>query len=345
MSKKIRILSIDGGGIRGIIPAVILNYIEDQIRVREGNDKRLAEYFDMIAGTSTGGILACAYLTPGNDLKPKYSASDALSFYLKRGHQIFNVDFWQEIRSAGSLADEKYPAKELEQALKDYFGDLRLSEFLKPSLITAYDIRNRNAKFFNKIDAVNDIRDFYVRDIARATSAAPTYFEVSDIHSIYGAPYYLIDGGVFANNPAMCAYAEARTTDFAHALGDDQKSSYPFAKDMIMVSIGTGSHPDPYYFDKAKNWGALGWLLPLIDILMSGNSETVHYQLKQLFDTLGEPEKNNYIRLEPTVGDAKHAMDIATPENMSALVEAGKHFVDNNMEKLDEIVEKLIVNK
>jgi uncharacterized protein len=346
MAKKVTILSIDGGGIRGIIPGVILAYVEKRLRTLEGDKVRLSDYFDLIAGTSTGGILSCIYLTPGKDGRPKFTAQEAVDLYLERGHEIFDLSLWQKVRSGLSLTDEKYSANHLEESLKDYLGDLKLSELLKPSIITSYDIFQRKAVFFNKVDAVgNELKDFYVRDIARATSAAPTYFETARIKSMFGTPYYLIDGGVFANNPSMCAYAEARTLDFATKLGHVGKVDKPLAKEMLMISIGTGSESTPYDYNQAKDWGAVGWILPLIDILMSGNSETVDYQLRQLFGTISPPDQNDYYRLQPKREPAESSMDNATPKNMGALKEAGMRFVSENGDLLEKLVTLLIANK
>ena len=127
--KKIRILSIDGGGIRGILPGVILTFIEEQLMAKEGPDVRLSDYFDMIAGTSTGGILTCTYLLPARDKdgrvssRPALTAKEAVNIYLDRGDEIFGLSMWQKIKSKGGLADEKYDATQLEKALKDYFGE------------------------------------------------------------------------------------------------------------------------------------------------------------------------------------------------------------------------------
>jgi uncharacterized protein len=346
MKKKVTVLSIDGGGIRGILPGVILAYVESKLRELEGDHVRISDYFDLIAGTSTGGILSLIYLAPGYKGRPKFTAQDAVDLYLKNGQEIFDVTFWQKVRSGFNLTDEKYNAAKLEENLIKYLGDTKLSELLKPCLITSYDIFQRKAILFNTLDAAkNQIRDFYARDIGRATSAAPTYFEVAHIESINGAPFYLIDGGVYANNPALCAYAETRKIKFKTDLGRTEKMDLPTAKDMMILSIGTGSSDKPFYFDKAKDWGAIGWILPLIDILMSGNTETVSYQMNQMFKTIPSVKNRDYYRLDPTRGLADSAMDNATETNMKALEESGKLFVANNCEMLDKIVKKLIENK
>ena len=346
MTKKINILSIDGSGIRGILPGVILSYIEDQLRDKEGDQVRLSDYFDLLAGTSTGGILTCMYVTPGEDGRPKFTAQNAVDLYLKNGAEIFSIPFVRRIINWFGLFEAKYPVGNLERILQTYLGDTKLSQALKPCMITAYEIFQRKTVFFNKIDTQKvKTCDYLMRDIARSTSAAPTYFKPAEIYSTYGAPLFLVDGGMFANNPSMCAYAEARTLKFSKILEREDKPDYPNATEMVMISMGTGSQGEPYVYDKAKKWGVVGWLKPLIDILMSGNSETVHYELDQMFEAIDPANRANYFRLEPTVETAKSSMDLATPENMLDLEEAGKTFVANNVEELNKIVELLIANK
>ena len=345
---KACILSIDGGGIRGIIPGVILSYIEQQLQIKTNNpNARLADFFDLIAGTSTGGILTCCYLLPNNANSPisKYSAQETLNLYVNRGHKIFDVSFWQNLRSVYGLIHEKHSADELEKALYDYFGNTTIKDFIKPCIITAYDIFNRRTIFFNKQDALNNnVRNFYIKDVARATSAAPTYFEPACIRSLNDEPLYLIDGGMFANNPAMCAYVEAMKTDFKITSAKPEKPSNATVKDMLIVSIGTGTAKKSYSYKEAKDWGKVGWLRPIIDILMSGNAETVDYELCKIYSTLQSPDDMNYHRLEPSFAEAKHEMDDASLENIKALLDAGKSFVSQKQYELDEIVSKLIDN-
>ena len=109
-TSKLRILSIDGGGIMGIIPGQILIAVEKMIQDHTGNpNARLADFFDLIAGTSTGGILSCLYLIPdpADPRKPRYSAAEAVNIYLERGDEIFDRSTWQIIKSAGGFSDEK----------------------------------------------------------------------------------------------------------------------------------------------------------------------------------------------------------------------------------------------
>ena len=330
-----RILSIDGGGIRGIIPGQVLVSLEDKLKKHTENEEaRIADYFDLIAGTSTGGILACIYLCPaiGSDSKrPNFSAEEAVELYFERGDEIFDLSQWQKIRSAGGLLDEKYSADELEEALGDYFQELRLSSLLKPCLITAYDIRRRQAKFFTQHDAIkNKTHDYYVKDVARATAAAPTYFEVARIKSLTNVPYPLIDGGVFANNPALCAYAEVR----------NKFKDKPSAKDMVILSLGTGYIKKQYSYKMAKDWGAVEWIKPLIDVLMSGVSETVDYQMNQIFDSVDKPEQ--YLRINDELLFANPEMDDANSENLVNLKQDGTRISEKFDDQLEAFIKYLV---
>jgi uncharacterized protein len=352
-TSKIRILSIDGGGIRGIIPAAIIEYLETRIKVVTGNSQaKIGEYFDLIAGTSTGGILTCIYLCPDeNDTsKAKYSATDALQLYMKHGNKIFHKNFWQQFKNF-QLWNEGFPADNLEILLNEYLGNTLLSQMIKPCVITAYNFYERRAAFFNSADSRKlggEVKEFKVKHIARATSAAPTYFEPAMITSLSEAPQFLIDGGVFVNNPALCAYSEARSLKFSDErvlFGKYQmpKPNFPSAKDMLMVSIGTGSSKKRYEFEQLRNAGLIKWLPVIIDIMMSGNSETVHYHLSKMWDTLNDDAKKDYYRLEPELKTASPDMDNVTRKNLKQLHDAGQSFVFENVNKLNEIVDKLVM--
>ena len=337
-TKLTRILSLDGGGIRGILPGQILVSLEEKLQKLDNNpNARIADYFDLIAGTSTGGILSCMYLAPGKNNRPRFSAAKAVDLYLDRGDEIFDISFLHRLRSGGGITDEKYSEKELEEALNDYIGDLKMSELLKPSLITSYDIKRRKGHFFRSHKAKKDESyDFLVKEAARATSAAPTYFEVARVKGMDKQLYPLIDGGVFVNNPTLCAYSEARTWKF------DNHRNNPKAAEMLILSIGTGGSDKSYEYKRAKDWGAVQWIVPIIDIMMSGVADTVDYQLRQIYDAVGAPDQ--YVRLSPELFTADSAMDNASAENLTKLKNDGEKNAKNFDKELTAFAEKLIDN-
>ena len=335
LNRKIKILSIDGGGIRGIIPAVILNHIEKRLQSRTGNPNvSLADYFDLIAGTSTGGILACYYLLPplpGQESHSRYSASQAIDMYANYGKEIFNRK-WLRF----GIAKEKYPATGLEKILNDCMGDTTLAQSRKNCIVTAYDVTERKAVLFTSPEArIYEHRNYLMREVARATSAAPTYFELAAIRSMGGAAAYLIDGAVYAGNPTMCAIVEANKSVY-------EACNHPFVNDLYVVSVGTGKEKQKYDYRKAKDWGAVGWARPMIDILLSASAEVVDYQMRQLFQVAGCTDC--YVRLEPELGKAKPEMDNASDENIRQLKDAGECFIKDKVEELEEVVQRLVEN-
>jgi patatin-like phospholipase/acyl hydrolase len=337
MAELLRILSIDGGGIRGVLPGQVIVALEEKLKRISGNpEARVADYFDLFAGTSTGGILTCLYLAPGASGRPKFSAKEAVDIYLKNGGTIFHESFRHKVYSAGGFTEEKYPSGAIEGLLKDYFGDTKLSELLKPCIITSYNIHKRSTHFFTQHDAKEKPGyDYLLREVARATSAAPTYFEPARATSMSGVSYPLVDGGVFANNPALCAYAEARHQCFRN--GSSQNVT---ADEMFILSLGTGSVKKAYDYDKAKGWGALGWIEPVLDIMMSGASDTIDFQLRQIFDA-GD-NNHQYVRISPDMGEADTEMDNASPENLKALREAGISTAEKYDDDLERIADFLV---
>ncbi len=158
-----RILSIDGGGILGLIPAVVLAEIE----ARTG--RMAAELFDLVAGTSTGGIVACA-------VAAGVPAAEVAGLYRDRGREIFSSSWGRRMGTAFGLVGPQYGAAGLEAALADVFGDRRLSEVGVELLVPAYDIEARCPVLFKSSKARRDgRRDFLLRDVARATSAGASH--------------------------------------------------------------------------------------------------------------------------------------------------------------------------
>ncbi len=265
MSKVITILSIDGGGMRGIIPALLLAEIEQRTR------KPISQLFNLIAGTSTGGILTLGMVKPDAHNLPAYSAQQGVALYETQGERIFSRSIWHRIHAIDNATEEKYPSEGIETVLDEYFGETRLKDALTDVLVTSYDIEKRMAFFFKSRKAKQDpTYDFPMKQVARATSAAPTYFEPVKIEAPGVSDYYpLVDGGVHSNNPAMCALAEA-------------KVAFPDADDFLVASLGTGEMTRPILYEQAKNWGLVGWVRPLIDVMFDGMINTVDYQLRQL---------------------------------------------------------------
>jgi uncharacterized protein len=288
-----KVLSIDGGGIRGLIPALVLAEIERR------TGRPTAEMFDLIAGTSTGGILACALSRRGADGLPALSAEELAELYLNEGPKIFDRSLVKQVTSLGGLIDEKYDDEGLNTALETYLGSTRLREVLPDVFLTAYDIHDRFAFFFRSSRArTDDEYDFSLVEAARATCAAPTYFEPIEVTDAAGARTYpLIDGGVYAVNPAMCAYTEV--------LGGGGELE-------VLASLGTGSQTKRYEFGEVRGWGQVEWARPLIDIVFDGVADTIDFEAATLAG-------DRYQRFQAALRYASDALDDASPANLRRL--------------------------
>jgi patatin-like phospholipase/acyl hydrolase len=314
----VRILAIDGGGIRGLIPAVVLADLERR------TGRRTAELFDLIAGTSTGGILACGLTRPGADGAPAFTAADLIGLYESEGPEIFHRSLLKRIVSAGGYADERYDDSGLNAALRRYLAGTRLSQAVTDLFMTAYEIERRQAFFFRSSRARTDpAYDFTFVDAARATAAAPTYFEPVRVGDVGGASSYaLIDGGVFALNPAMCAYAELAAAGRADEID-------------LVVSLGTGSHTRRLPFEDVRGWGQVEWARPLVDVVFDGVAQTVDFELGQL---LG-PER--YVRLQIELTEASDNLDDAGDRNLEALRREGSRLVEERGADLERVAQAL----
>jgi patatin-like phospholipase/acyl hydrolase len=328
----VRILAIDGGGIRGIIPALVLTELEDR------TGRRVADLFDLVAGTSTGGILAAALTRPadenqsegerggeaGGAARPKYTARDLLGLYEAEGPEIFDRSLLKRIRSVDGWLDERYDDGGLEAALRRYLDGTRLSDTLADVLITAYEIERREAFFFRSARARTDpTYDFRLAEACRATAAAPTYFEPARVTDLAGdRTYALVDGGVFATNPVLCAVA-----DVARAGRLDEVE--------LVLSLGTGSHTRPLPYARVRGWGALEWARSIVDVVFDGVADTTDFEAAQL---LG-PDR--YVRLQTELRFASDDLDDASPRNMAALRQEGAQLLREDAAAVDALAERL----
>nr|XP_027095218.1 patatin-like protein 2 isoform X2 [Coffea arabica] len=219
----ITILSIDGGGIRGLIPAVILEYLESQLQELDGEDARLADYFDVIAGTSTGGLITSMLAAPDENKRPLFAAKDIKPFYLENGPKIFPQKWGRlaSVRSAlNALFGPKYDGQYLHQVVREKLGEIRLHETLTNIVVPTFDIKNLQPTIFSTYEAKEKkSMDARLSDLCISTSAAPTYLPAYYFqnHDELGnvQEFNLIDGGVAANNPDDTLIGTVSSVDIA----------------------------------------------------------------------------------------------------------------------------------
>ncbi len=335
MAKKYTILSIDGGGIRGIVPAVFLAYIEKQLcQLSNNKQAKLIDYFDFFAGTSTGALIVSALLSPDKNNNPKYFADELLDIYTSNCQDIFNPSILSNIKTASGVLDVKYSPDGFAKVLEYYFKDIELKHLLKPCLIPAYNVSEAKNYFFRQHLAKKDPQyNYLVRDACLAACSALSYFPPMTVKSFGEYSACFLDGGIFAINPSLCAYSEV-------------KKVYPYidSDNIMLLSIGTGKQTQQYSCDETKHWGSMEWRYPASNIISSSSSEVVHFNIKKIFDN--NDSKVNYLRIDPNINEQYYSnMDNCDKNYLDYLVSFANNNIQRYRPQLDSFVRKLLVNK
>ena len=303
-----RVLSIDGGGIRGIIPAMVVAHLERKTGMPA------CELFDLIVGTSTGGILALGLSLTADEGGPLLAAKRMVALYERHGAEIFEQSLWRKLRSVGGIFEEAYSHKALEAVLEHYFSDRTLAACGVPAMVTSYDIQNRRTVFMKSWHP--DHAALLCSDAARATSAAPTYFEPANLHWA-DESRTLIDGGVYMNSPAVSAYAEARKL-------------FP-EEPIAMLSLGTGELTRPIPYEEARTWGSALWVISLLDCMFDGVSKATDHQMRMF---LGD----QYLRLQTPLHYASDDMDDASRGNIRNLKQTARELIKREEGGLEDFL-------
>lgn len=304
-----RILTINGGGIRGAASARFLS------RVEADYGQSLFAVFDYFAGTSTGALIALHMAVN------KASAADCYALYNpENAREIFDASPWDRLIPLYLQNQPKYDGKGKNKVLKRVFGQKRIKSARKPVLVTAYDLNDRQIVVFKSDGGSEAEYNPYVHEVADASTAAPLYFPT--VESSHKPAKWLLDGGVAANNPSICALAEAL-----------KKGINP--KDIRLVSVGTGTpnrgHDSPDETGKAsQHWGGMEWIKSgLIDHIFAGNMGAADYICKQI---LGK----NYIYVNSALKSASDDMDDVSNGNLDQLEKLGdRWFVTHGRRTLE----------
>ncbi|TVU05527.1 hypothetical protein EJB05_48693, partial [Eragrostis curvula] len=153
--KLVTVLRLDGGGVRGIIPAKILAFLEEKLQELDGPDARIADYFDVIAGASTGGLFTAMLTAPDKNGRPLYPAKDLAPFYVEHSPKIFPQKNWILSKVTGAMrmiGGPKYNGKYLHSLLRQHLGDLRLDRTLTNVVIPTFDIANLQPTIFSSFE-------------------------------------------------------------------------------------------------------------------------------------------------------------------------------------------------
>jgi Patatin-like phospholipase len=307
---RFRVLAIDGGGIRGLIAARVIARLEELITEAAGEERRMADCFHMVTGTSTGGLLAIGVTAPDPDRpgRPKLTGEELADLYLSEGPTIFG-DTLHKILSVGGWIRPKHSPRRLEDVLRRRFGDSRLRDALRELVVTSYDMHEPGPHFFKRWRAREDSgRDAPLVDVGLATSAAPTYFPSHGFDD-----RALIDGGVFASNPSVAGVVEALKRR------DDEPRDLA-ANELLVVSLGTGQYEVGQPQSKVRRWGRLGWVWPrpdpaLVAAFLDGQSDAADRWAEILLNH--EPGRAVHKPSELGKGPRYYRFQVALPRGTS----------------------------
>jgi patatin-like phospholipase/acyl hydrolase len=342
MTQRI-VLSIDGGGVRGLLSACVLRHIEQTLREQNKlATNGIAYNFDMVVGTSSGALLGLG-LAAGN------SAQAMVGVYQSQAKDIFSASWFGKtfnpfIGNKGAT----YKPDGLERVLQGMLTERTLgqlgctaedgqrTEGEPPFLMcTAYDTQQATPRFFKSWKPGHE--NLLAWQVARASSAAPTYFPPKSMNIPKGTlndpepEATLIDGGLFANNPAMSAWAEA-------------KKLWP-KDDILILSIGSGERQEKYSANDKPFWNSFSLIKPTFNAMFDGQSDAVDYQLHKLYEK-DKPSENadaidnaaKYLRLQTDLQHADDALDNATTDNLKALELDAQRLIASRAQDIAEFV-------
>lgn len=339
----VKVLAIDGGGVRGIVPSHVLVALENLTQ------QPVAALFDVVIGTSIGGIGALALSVPNDDGEPEYSARDVLGFFCDRAAQIFpktSLSWPRSLReleklirqptptqallgSNREIGNARYPSDGLHAALTELFGGRTLDEALTDVVIPTYDVRAQRPWFYRSAEVrTGQQRDLPMWQIGMATAAAPTYFPPVQAEDEQGEPQVLVDGGIFANSPAMVGLLEGVMR--ARRLGGT-------ARDVMIVSLGTGRvgpRPDRTY----DEFTGLTWFKLAQAVYEAAQAGQASLNDELLLPLLSD----SYWRFDAVLPDGVGlGTDNSEEENLERLNRMGLELVGERVADLARLAEEL----
>ncbi len=302
-----RILTLDGGGVRGIVPLVWMQRLEEHLH---GN---LHAHVDLIAGTSVGAIIGCG-------IAVGMSAEEIIALWSGGVHQTFEKPGpFRSIANKGGMMP-KYEDKGLIELLRTYFRDITMGELGRPTLALAYCPHTTSVHVFSSMN--EEHKDLPVWEVCRASTAAPLFF--SPYHMVIdesGEKIPLIDGGVTANNPVVIAISEAI---------DHRRDSLPL-NDVLVSSFGTGASPEAKHDIPQTIFGHASMITRA---LFQGATGTDHITAQTMLPS------RNYWRFQIPLPPQLSAMD--NPNNVDDLIALAREHIDDGLDnRLQRLARRL----
>ncbi len=323
--KIITVLSIDGGGVYGVLPANILKVLEER------TGQPISKLFDVMVGTSTGALLVSGLTVPNKNHKPRYTAAQIIQFYNSDGAKIFKQSFWHSVRTVRGLFGPRFSDKNIDRLINKLFGKkTKLSQLLSHVIVPCGEILNYSPFWFNSNSAKSrQQQDFYVVDMVKAAVAAPYIFSPYRFSNISGDWHnYGVDAAIFINNPTLQAYLDA-------------KALYPHHQYLI-VSLGTGVNiPSKKFMKRSEfeHFGFINGIIPVVTAAYAYHAQQTEYQMRMLMK-----EKSaaivGYFRFNIKLKTPQRAFD-GSKKNLKKINSLASLMVRRNLNNLNSLVQIL----
>jgi hypothetical protein len=308
-----RVLAIEGEGLRALLPALILSEIEDQI------GRPASSAFDLIVGTGFGGILALGLAAVEESGGERWSAAELGDALAAEAESLFPRTNWAGVRAVSSRSEPCYPRAPLRSFLERLFRQDRMDTLGVRSMVLAYDIEARAPVPIRSYEAMTG--EVLIRDAALATASTSLYYDPARI-SVGTETRALVSGSLYAANPALCAYSEARRV---------------FPGELVMlVSVGAGSSTRSVPFPEALDWDVARWAIPTLSMALDGSVTTVDRHLELLMTP------DHYYRVSGPLDRASDDPDDASVRNLDALRAQARAMVHANQRRMDELALRLV---
>lgn len=322
---KKKILSINGGGVRGLIPLYTLREIEKKY------DKPIAHIFDYFAGSSIGTVIISALLISDDGINPIHRCEELYDMIEKLCKEIFQNSFYHRITTAYGWVGSKYPTENLEKILDQFFGERKLKDLLKPVCYPSFDGLSQKPVYFTR----EKHGDLLIKDILRGTTAAPTYFDPKELlmegvrlncgqFDFSDKKHLLYDSGIVVNNPGLVAELHA-----THNMRIIDKSQ------IFELCLGTGDSKVP----QPTNNGMWGWVNSIIGYLFSGFNENEMYQLYLALD------KDNVLFVNVDIDSKYDQLDNASDESIKYYTSKIEEWMNNNSDRFYDFMDRLLSDK
>lgn len=322
----VNVLALSGGGIRGVIPLYVLQYLEEQ------TGQPIAKLFDVIVGTSVGSINATALTLPGKKQGSKYQAKDVIALFDKYGPQIFEIDWTRKIFTVQGKFSPAFSSHQIYQILKQFFGETTLFELNDRVVIPAYDLKSHKPILFYSWGKNGNSPNFYLSELVTGAVATPGILPPVLISSVnYAEQFLLLDGALFMNDPSLEAYFIARTL-------------FP-NKPIHLVTIGTGflDRSPNLTIEEASKMGLLEWIPKIILVGLQSREQLTQMQLDILLhDKSSNLIRYNYFNIR--IPEEHHNSFNGSVENLRALHRFGKLMVHQNRAELHRLAKTLLEN-